>query len=230
MAIKLKSTREVSLSSGIKILVHGQSGSGKTTLIKTLPRPIVLSAEAGLLSLSNEDIPYIEIHNLDELGEAYEYLLTAEAREQFQSVALDSISEIAEVVLSYEKKMAKDPRQAYGATQDQMADLIRSFRDLDGYNVYFSAKSEKDKDETGRMLWSPMMPGNKMGQALPYFFDEVFALRVEKGDDGAVVRAIQTDGDGEWTAKDRSGRLDMWEEPDLGAIIAKIRGEEAANG
>ena len=34
----------------------------------------------------------------------------------FQSVALDSISEIAEVVLSYEKKMAKDPAKAYGAT------------------------------------------------------------------------------------------------------------------
>lgn len=224
MAINLKSTRDVSYS-GVKILVHGISGAGKTSLIKTLPRPLVLSAEAGLLSLRGADIPYIEIHSLAELGEAYEYLFTEDARKQFESVALDSISEIAEVVLSYEKKVAKDPRQAYGATQDQMADLIRSFRDLEGYNVYFSAKTEKDKDETGRMLWAPMMPGNKMGQALPYFFDEVFALRVEKAEDGKTYRMIQTDTDGEWSAKDRSGNLEMWEEPDLGAIIEKIKGD-----
>jgi hypothetical protein len=30
------------------------------------------------------------------------------------------------------------------------------------------------------------------------------------------------DGDGLWQAKDRSGKLDQWEGPDLGEIIKKI--------
>jgi hypothetical protein len=30
--------------------------------------------------------------------------------------------------------------------------------------------------------------------------------------------------DGLWQAKDRSGKLDAWEAPDLGAIISKIGG------
>jgi len=30
------------------------------------------------------------------------------------------------------------------------------------------------------------------------------------------------DSDGIWQAKDRSGKLEQWEAPDLGAIIAKI--------
>jgi hypothetical protein len=60
----------------------------------------------------------------------------------------------------------------------------------------------------------------------PYLFDEVLALRVEKNDEGQTVRAIQTYADPSWTAKDRSGKLDMWEAPDLGAIIKKIRGEK----
>jgi hypothetical protein len=139
-------------------------------------------------------------------------------------VALDSISEIAEVVLNAEKKATKDPRQAYGAMQEQMADLIRSFRDLPGKNVYMSAKLEKSQDEMGRMLYAPSMPGNKTGQQLPYFFDEVLALRVEKDADGNSQRALMCDSDGLWTAKDRSGKLGQWEAPDLGAIIRKIGG------
>ena len=42
----------------------------------------------------------------------------------------------------------------------------------------------------GRMLYSPSMPGNKTAQALPYFFDEVLALRVEKDADGQPQRGI----------------------------------------
>ncbi len=225
MAIVLKNTRDVTSNNGVKILVHGVAGAGKTTLIKTLDKPVVLSAESGLLALQDHDIPYMEIKALDDLMEAYEWITTSEDAKQFKTVCLDSISEIAEVVLAAEKKVAKDPRQAYGATQDQMADIIRAFRDLEGFNVYFSAKTERSSDDTGRLLWGPMMPGNKMGQALPYFFDEVLALRVEKDEAGNNIRMIQTDLDGIWMAKDRSGRLEFWEEPDLGRIILKIKGE-----
>ena len=47
-----------------------------------------------------------------------------------------------------------------------------------------SAKLEKSQDEMGRVFYAPSMPGNKTGQQLPYFFDEVLALRVEKDADG----------------------------------------------
>lgn len=224
MAIALKNTREVSTERGVKILVHGVAGAGKTSLIKTLENPIVLSAESGLLALQDHDIPYLEIKTLDDLMEAYEWITNSKDASGFETVCLDSISEIAEVVLAEEKKTAKDPRQAYGAMQDQMSQIVRAFRDLEGFNVYFSAKTERTTDDTGRLLWGPMMPGNKMAQALPYFFDEVFALRVEKNEAGENMRAIQTDNDGIWSAKDRSGRLDFWEGADLGAIILKIKG------
>lgn len=221
MAIQLKNTRDVAVS-GVKILVYGQAGAGKTSLIKTMPSPIVLSAEAGLLSLSDSDIPYIEITDMASLHEAYDWLSSSEAID-FKTVCLDSISEIAEVVLAAEKKNNKDPRKAYGEMQDQMTEIIRAFRDLPGRHVYFSAKMERVQDEEGRLLYSPSMPGNKVGQALPYFFDEVLALRISRDEDG-ISRMLQTDTDGIYTAKDRSGRLDMWEAPDLGAVIAKIGG------
>ena len=223
MAINVRSTGSLS-ASGVKLLVYGQAGAGKTSLIPTLPNPIVLSAEGGLLSIQDANLPYIEISDMDTLREAWTWLTSSDEAKQYKSIALDSISEIAEVCLGAEKKATKDPRQAYGAMQEQMADIIRAFRDLPNRHVYMSAKLEKTQDEMGRVLYAPSMPGNKTGQALPYFFDEVLALRVEKDADNSTQRALMCDSDGLWLAKDRSGKLSPWEAPDLGAIIAKIGG------
>lgn len=223
MAINLKRTGTLS-ANGVKLLVYGQAGAGKTSLIRTLPNPIVLSAEGGLLSIQDADLPFIEVNSMDDLNEAYEWLTSSEEAAQFDSVALDSISEVAEVVLQYELKRNKDGRAAYGELNSTMQELIRSFRDLPWKHVYFSAKLEKSQDEMGRMLYNPGMPGKSLTQGLPYFFDEVLALRVEKDAEGNTQRALMCDSDGLWAAKDRSGKLDAWEAPDLGAIIAKIGG------
>ena len=223
MAISVKTTGSLS-ANGVKMLVYGQAGAGKTSLIRTLPDPIVLSAEGGLLSIQDADLPYIEIASMDDLKEAFEWMSTPDGL-NFKSVALDSISEIAEVVLNHEKKIAKDPRQAYGAMQEQMADIIRAFRDLPGRHVYMSAKLEKSTDEMGKMLYNPGMPGKSLTQGLPYFFDEVLALRVERDAEGVTQRALMCDSDGLWLAKDRSGKLEAWEAPDLGDIINKIGGK-----
>lgn len=225
MSIQLKGTGSIS-AAGVKMLVYGQAGAGKTTLIKTLPHPVILSAEGGLLSLQDADLPYIEIRNVNDLEEAYKWVVS-DAANGFESVALDSISEIAEVILSSEKKNNKDPRAAYGAMQDKMSEIIRAFRDIPNKHVYFTAKCEKTADETGKILYSPMMPGNKTGQSLPYFFDLVMALRVERGEDGVSQRALLCDSDGSWLAKDRSSKLSTWEAPDIGAIISKIVGAQS---
>lgn len=223
MAIQIRSTADAAIS-GVKMLVYGQAGAGKTSLIPTLPCPLVLSAEGGLLSISGSDVPYIEIATMDQLREAYAWLLESTEAKQYQSVALDSISEVAEVVLSAELERSKDGRAAYGELNRIMAELIRAFRDLPGRHVYMSAKLEKNQDEMGRMLYGPSMPGKSLTQQLPYFFDFVFPLRVERDAEGNTQRALMTDSDGLWLAKSRSQALDLWETPDLGAIITKING------
>jgi hypothetical protein len=224
MAISLRSTADVA-SNGVKLLVYGQAGAGKTSLIPTLPNPVIISSEGGLISIHDSNLPYIEIASMADLIESFQWLTNSDEAKQFESVALDSISDIAEVVLGFEKKATKDPRQAYGAMNEQMADIIRGFRDLPGLNVYMSAKLDKSSDEMGRILYSPSMPGKSLGQSLPYFFDEVLALRVEKDAEGITQRALMCDSDGLWLAKDRSGKLSPWEAPDLGAIINKMAGK-----
>ena len=226
LKMNLTSTKDLAVASGIKVLVYGQAGAGKTVLCATTPnhaKTIILSAEAGLLSIAGANIPVIEIKTLQDLQDAYQWLTTTEQGLSYDWICLDSISEIAEVLLNAAKKAAKDPRQAYGEMQEKMEDVIRAFRDLPR-NVYFSAKMEAYQDDMGVVRYQPMLPGKKLPQAVPYFFDEVFFLRVEKDMEGKQVRYLQTAPDIKYHAKDRSGRLSERELPNLAHIANKILG------
>lgn len=223
MSIKLTTARQAAVDNGIKVMVYGAAGSGKTRLCASVPNAVIISAEAGLLSLRDTDLPVIEVQTMEDLRDAYRFVNESDEAKGFEWVCLDSLSEIAEVVLAAEKLATKDPRKAYGELSDQMMTLVRGFRDLPGRNVYMSAKMQRDKDEvTGAMLYQVCMPGQKLGQALPYLFDELFALRVEKDAEGNLTRWLQTSNDLQYACKDRSGALDTFETPDLAAIAAKI--------
>ena len=75
----------------------------------------------------------------------------------------------------------------------------------------------------GRVLYAPGMPGNKTGQALPCFSTKCWRCGSRRDGEGVTQRALMCDSDGLWLAKDRSGKLEAWEAPDLGAIIAKMQ-------
>lgn len=224
MAIRLSTTAQALEDSGIKILVHGPAGSGKTTLCATTGgSPVIISAEAGLLSLRHQNIPVIEVTDYTDMADAYRFIKESAEAKTFNWICLDSISEIAEVLLAAEKKTNRDVRAAYGALQDQMTALIRSFRDLRERNVYMSCKQQRITDElTGMQLYCPSLPGAKLGQGIGYFFDEVFALRVEKDPEGTPTRFLQTGRDVQFEAKDRSGALALFEPCNLAAIAQKI--------
>lgn len=223
MALHFTTTKEAARLHGVKMCVHGRAGAGKTTLIKTLPNPIVLSAESGILSLRDVDIPTIVIHNFAEMDEAYRFLTESEHAKAFESVALDSISEIAEVCLVNEKAATKDGRRAYGEMGDKMRNLIRHYRDLPGKHVYFSAKQGYNRDEvTNISRYGPSMPGSSLTADMPYFFDELFSLEIGRSPEGQEFRYLRTTLDLQYEAKDRSGVLAPYEEPHLGKIIEKI--------
>lgn len=239
MAVQLKSSAQLAAVHGVKCLVYGRAGLGKTMLTCTAPRPMLISAESGLLSLKPEnivrvfgannqyisyDIPVWEINTIQDLIAAEVWARTSAEARNYDTICLDSITEIGEKVLSNAKSQVKDPRQAYGELIEKMTTTIKAFRELQGKHVYMSAKEERVKDEsTGSTLAGPAMPGQKLGPQLPYLFDEVFNLN--KGKDTQTqqeFRYLRTQPDFNYDAKDRSGALAVIEQPHLGYIFSKI--------
>lgn len=210
--MKIISTNTVHMD-GVKILMYGASGSGKTTMIKTAPNPFIISSESGLLALSDQDIPAVEVSNEKDLEEVYQYVLKSE----YDTVCLDSISDIAETILTVLKTKHSDGRAAYGALADIVSKYIRLFRDIKGKNVYFSAK-EGRTDIGGSLIYGPAMPGQTLTTNLPYFFDEVLRLECDKKDN----RVVHTRSSFTQICKDRSGKLDKTVEANISTIINTI--------
>ena len=90
----------------------------------------------------------------------------------------------------------------------------------------FTAKQGRVTDEyTGITTYGPMMPGKTNQLNLPFYFDELFCLRIGQTDKGETYRYLQTQPDVSYTAKDRSGELNAIERPHLGKIFKKIQNE-----
>ena len=168
------------------------------------------------------DLPLFVIRNRNELNDIHEWLVKSKEPDKYETVCIDSLSEIAEVLLAEEKKVVNDPRQAYGIMSDLMNEAIRGFRDLPKHTL-FTAKTRKLIDDTTqRITYMPSVPGQALLNNLPYFFDEVFLLRFGTVNKVKNVRHIQTVGDHQYICKDRSGKLNREEPPHTGNIINKI--------
>tara|TARA_R100000544_G_scaffold4435_1_gene1718 strand:+ start:3033 stop:3752 length:720 start_codon:yes stop_codon:yes gene_type:complete len=211
---------------GAKLLIYGESGAGKTTSLKTAPgKTLVVSMESGLLSIKDaENLDAIEVKEASEIEEIAQLLENGSL--DYDTVCLDSITEMSEILLSQEKAKTKDPRQAYGKVIEEMIKTMRRFRDLP-VHVVFIAKQSRERDEsTGMFHYQPMMVGAKLPTQIPYFFDEVLVLRTfdEENAEGKTVtsRWLQTRLGQGYIAKDRSGKLDEFESPNLTSIINKL--------
>tara|TARA_R100000544_G_scaffold35234_1_gene22480 strand:+ start:10165 stop:10908 length:744 start_codon:yes stop_codon:yes gene_type:complete len=221
---KIVSPEELVEKQGAKLLVYGAAGAGKTKLCATAPgKVLVISAEAGLLSIRDaKNVDAVEVKEAAEVMEFHKALDTGEL--DYDTVCLDSISEISEILLNHEKSKSKDARQAYMEVQTSVTNVMRAFRDLQ-MNVIFICKMDKMVTENS-VSFEPKMVGAKLGQAITYFFDEVLALRVieDQDEEGNMVkrRWLQTDMGQNYTAKDRSGKLEPFEQPDLTSLLIKL--------
>lgn len=238
MGVKIETIEQSFENNGLKCLVHGLAGIGKTVLCATTGAPtLVINCEGGTLSLKNavrnglitqeqmDMVRVVKVKTLAQLREVYDMLFARKIPCVW--VALDSITEIAEVILANAKKEDKDPRKSYGKLFDDMLQLIKDFRDLPHYNVLMTCKQISVTDGlTNVTSYVPSMPGQKLTPQIPYLFDEVFAMREVniEVDEGKyeMRRALQTSREMQYEAKDRSGCLNLYEPPNMQHIFEKI--------
>ena len=223
MGLDWSTTAKEGVGGGIKCLVYGKAGTGKTTLCGTAPSPLIISAEAGLLSLRKKDIPVLRITQTQDVWDALSWCQQNAIKNGIKTICLDSISEIVEKILATEKKKTKDPRQAYGEMATVATDIVKAFRDLPGLHVLITAKEVTGTDPiSGVAKAQPTAPGQQVGPALPYLFDLVLHAATDKDAQGNTFHYLRTKSAFNADAKDRSGTLDEIEYPDLNAIFSKI--------
>ena len=225
----------------LSIVVYGESGSGKTTLTKTLERPLLVSLESGYLSLrDSEGIDVYDV-TLDKDGHVlpmdlrFEKLLhglkllnTDEMKQKYKWIVIDSLTEVAHALVFFLQKRYPDKRDAlvmWGEYNKMITELLKELRDFNPYNILILALNAVEKDESGRRFIGIDMPG-KVSARVPALFDECFNLVTFETEDGDERKLITSKHDN-CIAKDRSGKLNKFEDADIGAIYNKIfKGEE----
>lgn len=222
-AVVVKWTDTDVQNNGVKCIAYGPAGIGKTRLCATAPRPLIFSAENGLLSLKRLHVPYIEITDMQSLENAVAYA-TGPNGANYDTLCIDSLSEVAETVLNAELSNNKDGRKAYGEMSTRIMQLFRQLRDLPRKHVVMVAKQGKFTDQgTGWTMYGPMFPGNNLDANAPYMVDEVF--RVDEWQDpatGIKYTTLHTQRSSTHEAKDRSGALAPIEWGNLGDVFQKI--------
>lgn len=207
---------------GVKMLAHGGPGSGKTPLVKTLPRPVLMACEPGLLSLRDWDGPVWEAYTVQAIDEFFTWLKSSNEANNFDSVAVDSVSQMVETKLADALVSNKHGLKAYGDMAEWAMPHLRDLYHMQAKHVYLVAKQFSSEEGGGMQKKRPYFPGKELNVKVPHLYDEILCVGTFQipGVQGEQ-RAIRTLDSLTVSARDRSGTLDEYEPCDLGALIAK---------
>ena len=120
----------------------------------------------------------------------------------------------------------KDLRAIYGLHARSMLGWLNQLQHARERTVVFVAVLEKNVDDFNVATWQPQIEGGKTGRELPAIVDEIITMTWIDFGDRKPVRAFVCTNPNPWgyPAKDRSGRLEQLEPPNLGALITKLIG------
>jgi hypothetical protein len=178
-----------------------------------------------------DDQPYSQAH-YDAVRERFG---DPAAIDKYETVFVDSITVAGRLCFQWckgqpqafsDKTGKPDTRGAYGLHGQEMIAWLTHLQHTRGKNIWLVGILDEKMDDFNRRFFSPQIEGSKTGLELPGIVDEVITMAELKADDGTPYRAFvcHTLNPFGFPAKDRSGRLDMVEEPHLGRLMAKIAG------
>jgi hypothetical protein len=212
----------------------------------------VVSLESGLAPLADAKIPFVDatknekgelLSNSDRikrLEEIYLWLMKPEQTKRYNTLFIDSLSEIAELFFDVSEKKFKaaalasgkgyDPRQTYGELYSDFPRFVKFYRDMPHYDVVFSClDNEREDKDTGINETMLLLPG-RMRSSIPGLLEHVFYLDKKVDSAGVAHRKLLTDSTAKIFAKNRTTsdvNLQKYEEADLGKLINKLKGVKA---
>jgi hypothetical protein len=226
----------IDLEAGMKSV---QDWPGDSIPVRTFADAIDIACLVGGINpAADENTVFCESH-YRHVAENYPDLVRMIAAKRI--VFVDSITDLTRQAFAWaktrpeafsEKTGKPDTRGAYGVLAREVIGLLKHLQHAPGKTVIFVGILEKIIDDFNRVTWQPQMEGGKAARELPGIVDEVvtMSLFTADGDNlrhdperGELRRLVCQAGNlFGLPAKDRSGRLDVTEPPDLGALLDKI--------
>jgi hypothetical protein len=226
----------IDLEAGMKSV---QDWPGDSIPVRTFADALDIGCLVGGVNPSADPSGFFSEAHYQHLRESYPDLVQMIAGKRI--IFVDSITDLTRQAMAWAKtrpeafsdKTGKpDTRGAYGLLAREVIGLLKHLQHAPGKTVIFVGILERVTDEFNRTTWQPQMEGGKAGRELPGIVDQVITMSLfardgdgwrhepERGEDRRLVcRAGNPFG---LPAKDRSGRLDVTEPPDLGALLSKI--------
>lgn len=226
----------VDLEAGMKSV---QDWSGDSIPVRTFADAIDIACLIGGINPAADDNTVFCESHYRHVAEHYPDLVRMITAKRI--IFVDSITDLTRQAFAWaktrpeafsEKTGKPDTRGAYGLLAREVIGLLKHLQHAPGKTVIFVGILEKVTDDFNRVTWQPQMEGGKAARELPGIVDEVvtMSLFTADGDNlrhdperGEIRRLVCQAGNPFGVpAKDRSGRLDVTEAPDLGALLNKI--------
>lgn len=216
----LKAAGDHAINFGCKCLVYGPAGSAKTPVINTASRPVLLATEPGLLSMRGSKIPTYEAYTVQAVDGFFKWFFNSAETKNFDTLAIDSGSQIADIYLLDAQKNNKHGLKAYGEMAEATMSHLRTLYYTKYKHVYLIGK-EEIKDLDGQSMRRPYFPGNVLPIQVPHLYDFILRLSKVIVPNIGETLAFQCNGTYNVMARNRTGNLDDYEEPHFGKLVDK---------
>lgn len=205
---------------GVKALAYGPPGYGKTPAIITAPRPLLCLCEPGAASLKGSTVPAWEAYTVPKFTEFFRFITESAEAKNFDTVGIDSLSQLAESVVKEEMKREKHGLKAYGNMARFIMDVCEALYFMPQKHLYLVAK-QGVIDEGGVMRKRPFFPGQDLNVRIPHLFDQILYVGEAVIPGVGPTAAIHSRNSPTMMARDRYGKLAEFEPVNLSYIFAK---------
>lgn len=205
---------------GVKAVAYGPPGKGKTPILQTAPRPLLIATEPGLLSMRRSSIPTWQAYTPATIQEFFDWFFKSNEARNFDTLGVDSGSQLCEIFLAEELGRNRDGRKAYGEMSRRSMAIFNGLYFYPEKHIYVIAKDQLQQVNTAAK-YRPYFPGQDLPVKIPHLFDLVMRLDNYNVGMQGIQKAFRCLDAFDAVARDRSEQLAEFEFPNLAQIFAK---------
>lgn len=217
----------------VRLMIYGGSGIGKTVFGSTAPKPLFLAVEDGLLSLSDKKAQYVKITSLQDMTDILkalkeDKLLDSKGKPiEYETIVIDSLTAVQDVVIRNVTGGRQPSMNQWGDFSDKMAVILKGFCSLDKHIIFTCLASEKNAEDDEGKEYTRFQPElfGKLAEKAQAMMDFVayYYMRVEVVNDKPTQKRVLTfEISPRWKAKDRTGKMPKYAEPDFTLLMTEF--------